>query len=75
MDDRYGISRYLDNPSRPGKYHICRYLETTAICGVLMPSVHDIGQWDIDRAVRFAKKMADKRQLGVCKRCLKASKT
>lgn len=65
----------LSNPARPGKYHICRYLEQVAVCGVRLPNVHGVGQWDIEKALAFAKKMGAKYpKRGVCKNCLKAAK-
>ena len=75
MDERFGISRMLHNPARPGKYHICRYLKTRTICGVELPKAHGVGQWNFERALAFAKKMGTKYpKRGVCKNCLRAAK-
>lgn len=74
MDERFGISRHVANPLRPGRYHVCRYLKDTSICGISIGRIHDAGQWDIEKALRFAKRMAVKYpRRAVCKRCLTAA--
>jgi len=74
MSEQFGIGRHIANPMRPGKYHICRYLKDTSICGIGMGRLHGVGQWNIERALRFAESVVVKHaKQAVCKRCLKAA--